>query len=707
MKKKILFVGLNPFATIGNSGMMNAILGQVDTARFDITCFAADPPSVEYLPLIFKPLPFSLIPAGEPNDPQGKGRLLNILNRTPIDVLVFVGLDIWEYVDIFKDIIEARKNRGFKWAWIFPYDLQTVRADWVDWINQLDCPCVYSKYGENLLKDHVPNIQYFRPPIRYSDIWKPMSEQERAAVKKRVFPTVPDNAFLFGFIGVNQFRKDPQGHIKAFSIARRRNTDLYIFMHTDFSSGVFNLRQAGLDYGLTDNTLLKKPDDRHRYSVDSMPQLYNSFDCLVNCSLQEGLSWTPLEAMLCGTPVIASESTAHIELVGGAGKLVPCETDAFLPTRTVGGPSFIDAKKCRPEDIAAAMLEVAEDKAMQKGMGIRGRDRAEEWLAGVSDINDLLDKACLTETIIVKAEDKIEAVLFVQHSAAGDVFMTTRCFKGIKERYGLPLHYMTQSKYTDILVNNPYIDEIIPWDESESVKYRFVVNPHGERIAPGHWGRNCNAILSSFYYYILNVEPDDFYIELKEPAYSDGSMLFLEHQGELVFHDEEFHTITECKPIAILHTTGGDSHFRTYKYMKDVHEGIKDRYTTIQLGGPSDYPAWADIDLRGKLSFRETAWIMSKASIAVTVDSFISHLAGALGVSQVCLFGSGNYVVVKPNQVSGKLICLSPDYISTCIGLGPCSASVRECPAPCTGSHDPKDILKSIEEIEELMEAVN
>jgi len=702
MKKKILFVGLNPFATIGNSGMMNAILGQVDTTRFDITCFAADPPSVEYLPLIFKPLPFSLIPAGEPHDPQGKGRLLNILNRTPIDVLVFVGLDIWEYVEIFKDIVDARKKRKFKWVWIFPYDLQTVRSDWVEWINQLDCPCVYSKYGEKLLKDHVPNIQYFRPPIRYSDIWKPMSEQERAAVKKRVFPTVPDNAFLFGFIGVNQFRKDPQGHIKAFAIARKQNPDLYFFMHTDFSSGVFNLRQAGLDYGLTDNTLLKKPDDRHRYTVDSMPQLYNSFDCLVNCTLQEGLSWTPLEAMLCGTPVIASESTAHIELVGGgwnqySGRLVPCETDTLLPTRTVGGPCYVDAKKCRPEDIAAAMLEVAEDKTMRNDMATLGRKRAEEWLAGVSDINELLDKACLVETITVRDEDKIDAVLFVQHSAAGDVFMTTRCFKGIKERYGLPLHYMTQSKYSDILVNNPYIDEIIPWNES--VKYRFVVNPHGERIAPGHWGRNCNSILSDFYWKILNVEPDDFFIEKKQPecATEDGAYLtFWEKNDAGVYQP----FMKPLLPICILHTTGGDSHFRVYKYMKDVHEGIKDRYTTIQLGGPSDYPAWADIDLRGKLTFREDAWIMSKASIAVTVDSFVSHLAGALGVSQVCLFGSGNHVVVRPNQVSGKLICLSPDYVNECKGLGPCSGVVKECPATCTGLHDPKDILKAIEEIE-------
>ena len=135
--------------------------------------------------------------------------------------------------------------------------------------------------------------------------------------------------------------------------------------------------------------------------------------------------------------------------------------------------------------------------------------------------------------------------------------------------------------------------------------------------------------------------------------------------------------------------------------MKDVCEGIRGRYFTIQLGGKDDYPAGADLDLRGKLSFRESAWVMSKAKIAITVDSFISHLAGALGISQICLFGSGNHFVVRPNQVKGKLICLVPDYIRHCIGLGPCSGSVRNCPAPCTGRHDPKIILEKIKEIEQ------
>ena len=123
-------------------------------------------------------------------------------------------------------------------------------------------------------------------------------------------------------------------------------------------------------------------------------------------------------------------------------------------------------------------------------------------------------------------------------------------------------------------------------------------------------------------------------------------------------------------------------------------------YLTIQLGGKNDYPAGADVDLRGMLNFRESAWVMARADLAVTVDSFVSHLAGALGVAQVCLFGSGNANVVKPTQVGGKLVCLSPDYVLQCKGLGPCSAGVRDCPLPCTGAHDPKTIIEAIAELE-------
>jgi len=293
-------------------------------------------------------------------------------------------------------------------------------------------------------------------------------------------------------------------------------------------------------------------------------------------------------------------------------------------------------------------------------------------------------------------QEKKKRVLYVQHSSAGDILMTTRVLKGLKERYRVPLDYMTQKKYMDIVTGNPYISKVLEWDEETASDYLYVLNPHKERILPGHWGRNCNSILADFYWKILMVEPDGFFIEKVRPSTEIADEIESVAKNAL----DRYTNLDEGKPIAVVHTTGGDPHFRTYKYMSDVCKVLKEKYTTVQLGGDIDFPAEADINLCGKLTFRETAWVMDHAVVAVTVDSFLSHLAGILGVSQVCLFGSGNVFVVRPKQMKGHLSCLVPDYVRDCQGLGPCSGVVRNCAVPCTSIHNPKTILFEIKKME-------
>jgi glycosyltransferase involved in cell wall biosynthesis len=54
-----------------------------------------------------------------------------------------------------------------------------------------------------------------------------------------------------------------------------------------------------------------------------LPALYNLAACLVHPAWYEGFGLTPLEAMACGTPVIASNAASLPEVVGDAGLLVP------------------------------------------------------------------------------------------------------------------------------------------------------------------------------------------------------------------------------------------------------------------------------------------------------------------------------------------------------------------------------------------------
>lgn len=681
--KRILFVGDHPLNQSGNGHMMRSILGTLDTEKYAPACFAIESKLIKTD--IFVPMPLRIISSTEVMengkvDGLGRNKLLEVLSTTPVDALVMVGIDIWLYAGIFDQIKKIRDKKHFVWIAIFPYDLQNVRKDWVGWIKELDVPCVYSQYGRDLLKDHVPNIQYFRPPLLMSDDFIPFEEDQRRRERSKYFPMLKEDQFVFGFVGKNQIRKDPQTLLKAFSILKKKYpSKVVLYFHTDFDSGVYNLKQSAVDFDLEKGELVaKRPGDW--YSHKQMAQVYNSLDCLVNCSMQEGLSWTLVEAMCCGVPIIASDTTAQTELVKDVGKLVECEAASFLPIITASGQSHIEVKSCRAEDIAEAMGEVLDSDL--EFYRKRSKAKSKEWLEGVSSINELLDEFVTPKKFdVVRKENR---VLFAQHSSAGDVFMTTRCLKGIKERFKLPIDYMTSEVYMDIIEGNEYVDNVIPWDEAKLKSYQVVVNPHGEVIAPGHWGRNCNSILSDFYWKILRVDPDDFMIRKWAPK--------KEIAEEIIERMEN--------PICIVHTTGGDVHFRTYKYMGDICKELKNRYFTVQVGSGSDYPAWAKLDLRGKLSFSETAWVMDKASLAITVDSFVSHLAGALGISQVCLFGSGNAMVVRPNQVIGTLICRSPDYVNDCPGLGPCSATVRDCFAPCTGKHNPKSILQDIEYLE-------
>lgn len=704
MKTKVLFAGQHPMGFTGNSGMMQSVLDAVDKDTYDISVVADYSTSVDLSAIAFERLPYPVRASMDPRDPDGSALLVRTLRNSSPDILVTVGMDLWQYASVIPEISNIRKKNPFKWISIFPYDLDHIREDWIDIIRQFDFPYVYSEFGEQMLKPHISNIRYFRPPLRNHSFFVPFSSKQKKEYRRKLLPSVPDDGFVFGFVGVNQFRKDPQKVLKAFKIACEKMSGLYLYMHTEFGRGVYNLNQACIDYGFKDGQVIRKPDGAKVLS-ERLPWLYNAFDCYVNCSLQEGLSWTVVESMLCGVPVIASDSTAHKELLSrGAGHAVRCNEDALIPLYTASGPGFIDVKACKAEDIASAMVRLASNEGFRDRYSTAGLEKMRGWLKGVSDINEVIKDAEESLIEVLKTDLIDDAVLFAQHSAAGDVLMTTRCFKGIKERFpGKTLHYMTSPQYMGVLEGNPYIDMLIPWDDGFlNGRYKVVLNPHGDRILPGHWGRNCNSILSDFYWKILDVEPDDFFIQRKDPGNNvpdqdDGVYVVRNFINQIKGYE------SEPIKLAVVHTTGGDHEFRTYKYMAEVCEWLDlNRYVTVQLGGKNDYSADANLDLRGKLSYTESAWVMEHADLAITVDSFMSHLAGAIGVDQVCLFGAGNAAVVKPTQIEGQLICLSPDYVRDCPGLGPCSGAVKDCPVKCTGSHDPKDIIKAIERIEEV-----
>ncbi|MCL4466647.1 MAG: glycosyltransferase family 4 protein [Chloroflexi bacterium] len=86
--------------------------------------------------------------------------------------------------------------------------------------------------------------------------------------------------------------------------------------------------------------------------------LYNGALALAYPSLYEGFGLPPLEAMACGTPVLAADCSSLPEVVGDAGLLLP--------------PTDVEAW-------CAALAQVVEDEALRSDLTARGFKRARQF----------------------------------------------------------------------------------------------------------------------------------------------------------------------------------------------------------------------------------------------------------------------------------------------------------------------------------------
>ena len=92
--------------------------------------------------------------------------------------------------------------------------------------------------------------------------------------------------------------------------------------------------------------------------LNHLPYLYSGATVFVTVSLSEGFGLPPLEAMACGTPVVASRVSSLPEVVGDAGILVdPNDTEQIAEAllRVIEHPAF-RAELCQKAIKRAALF---------------------------------------------------------------------------------------------------------------------------------------------------------------------------------------------------------------------------------------------------------------------------------------------------------------------------------------------------------------
>jgi len=185
-------------------------------------------------------------------------------------------------------------------------------------------PVAMSQHGQKMLAGYGVQAPLVHHGIDLGEFY-PDPDAGRAW---RAAEGVPADTFLVASVGVNDScpsRKSFDAQLQAFAaFAKGRNACMYIHTCPEDPKGI-DLVKEGLDLGLKGK--LKFCDDFRRgldlFGTDYMRGMYNAADLLSQPSMGEGFGIPVVEAMACGTPVVASRASAQTELVpAGCGTLV-------------------------------------------------------------------------------------------------------------------------------------------------------------------------------------------------------------------------------------------------------------------------------------------------------------------------------------------------------------------------------------------------
>jgi glycosyltransferase involved in cell wall biosynthesis len=163
---------------------------------------------------------------------------------------------------------------------------------------------------------------------------------------------LPEHMLLF--LGTLEPRKNITTLLEAYALLRRQPGWVHRLVIAGGKGWYYDAIYATAErLGLRDDVLFAG-----FVPQEELPLWYNAAEVFVYPSLYEGFGWPTLEAMACGTPVVASNTSALPEVVGDAGLLVdPHDAQA----------------------LATAIASVAQDPARAASLRQAGLARAQQY----------------------------------------------------------------------------------------------------------------------------------------------------------------------------------------------------------------------------------------------------------------------------------------------------------------------------------------
>ena len=319
-------------------------------------------------------------------------------------------------------------------------------------------------------------------------------------------------------------------------------------------------------------------------------------------------------------------------------------------------------------------------------------------------------------------------VLILRFSSIGDIVLTSPVVRCLKQQTNFTIHYLVKEKFADTLRHNPHIDKLFTFKESISEvidqlkeeKYDHIVDLHKNLRTrklkallrrPSTSFKKLNIAKWLLVNTKINTLPDTHIVDRYLNTISN---LGVKNDGKgldyfLSDSDKVDLTAFGLKPdnytavgIAAAHNTKRLSPDKLEQLLANLKGPI------VLLGGPTEAEMGKQferdniINLCGKLSLNQSAFVIQLAKLIITHDTGLMHMAAAFKKNCVSIWGNtvpafGMYPYYGNENVN--------HLISEVQGLGcrPCSKiGYNKCPKghfKCMQNQDIDFILNWVDQM--------
>lgn len=390
--------------------------------------------------------------------------------------------------------------------------------------------------------------------------------------------------------------------------------------------------------------------------------------------IEEAFPRAVLEASACGIPVVATN-------VGGVSEIIEDGVNGLL------------VEPGNSEEIANAVLRLIKEPALCDTISRNEREKVEKMYSmekSLKETEELYRKTLSTKRVLV-----------IKISSLGDIILAIPSLKALKESFPTgKISILTLKKYAPILYDCPYVDEIITLENDyKKIKnitnaaknlrrksFDYIIdlqNNHASHLIsfltfPQYsfgYSRRWGFLLTKHARYIHNIDPlssQERILEFTGTRIKEKKLTFWNINagmpGKLQTKEKELIGINVSASNKWSTKNWPIEHINA---LIELINKSMPSYKVVLLGDSDSKKIGEQIEsstsiklynLCGKTSLQELPSIIKKMSVFVTPDTATLHLAQALEIATIGLFGPTNPVrhVIKSGNLSvihKKLLC--------------------------------------------------